>query len=111
MLVSIFLGFASPEPAFAARSGGRMGGRAPTMRSAPRPAARAPVVNNTYNRGPTVIMGGPRMGYGGGYGYGGGMGYGGFGFSPFGYNPALSIGLTLTDVFFREQQRQAYLTQ
>lgn len=36
MLVSALLSFGMPDPAFAARSGGRVGGRAPTMRSAPR---------------------------------------------------------------------------
>jgi hypothetical protein len=44
--------------------------------------------------------GGPGFGYSP-FGYGGGFGYG-YGGGLFGYNPALSLGLTLTDVFFRE---------
>lgn len=106
--------FMSVDPAFAARSGGRAGGRAP-MRSAPRPASRPAAPSRpsggSYERGynagasrggrTTVIMGGgPGFGYSP-FGYGGGFGYG-YGGGLFGYNPALSLGLTLTDVFFRE---------
>lgn len=76
------------DPAFAARSGGRVGGR--SFSAAPRGA----MVNGVNPRGgsTTIIMGGPRFGYSP-FGYGGGL---------FGYNPALSLGLTLTDVLIRE---------
>lgn len=115
--------FSTVDPAEAARSGGRVGGRAPSssMRSAPRPAARPSAPSSSsYNRGynagasrggnTTVIMGGGRgFGYSPfGMGYGGGFGYG-YGGGLFGYNPALSLGLTLFDVSIRENQRQAYL--
>lgn len=111
MLAAVVLtGF--PDDAMAARgggggrSGGRVGGRA--FSSAPRPNMSRPSAaprggggTTTINRGPTVIFGSP--GYGRGFGYGG-MGYGGgfgmYGMGPFGYgyNPGLSIGLTIADV-------------
>lgn len=112
-----------PDNAMAARSGGRVGGRSfssPSRMAAPRAAPRAAPSSSysggsrtTINRGPTVIFGG-----GGGYGYGGyrpfspfgfgGMGgYGMYGMGPYGYgyNPALSIGLTVADVLINEQRR------
>ena len=94
----------------AARSGGRMGGRAPAMRSAPMRSA-------------------PMRARRGGGGYGGGYGGGrtnviispgiGMGMSPFGYgygygygiSPGAYLGLTLAETLLREQQRQAYLEQ
>lgn len=114
-ICSVF--FMSVDPAYAARSGGRVGGRAPSYsaRSAPRAAAPRATANKSYSssssyergynagasRGgrTTVIMGGgPGFGYSP-FGYGGyGFGYGGL----FGYNPALSLGLTLADVVLRE---------
>ena len=102
------------------RSGGRMGGRAPssTFRSAPRSAPRAAPSSGgsrtTINTGPTIINRGGGYGYGyGGYrsfspfGFGGMGGYGMYGMGPFGYgyNPALSIGLTVADVLINEQRR------
>ena len=96
---------AAPMDAEAARSGGRMGGRAPAMRSAPMRSA--------------PMRGGG--GYGGGYGGGRtnviispGIG---MGMSPFGYgygygiSPGAYLGLTLAETLLREQQRQAYLEQ
>ena len=89
----------------AARSGGRMGGRAPAMRSAPMRSA--------------PMRGGG--GYGGGYGGGRTNVYVspgiGMGMSPFGYgygygiSPGAYLGLTLAETLLREQQRQAYLEQ
>ena len=96
---------AAPMDAEAARSGGRMGGRAPAMRSAPMRSA--------------PMRGGG--GYGGGYGGGRTNVYVspgiGMGMSPFGYgygygiSPGAYLGLTLAETLLREQQRQAYLEQ
>lgn len=104
------LGTLNPEPALAARSGGRAGGRAPSRPAAtrtysrPAPQATRTRVNN-YNIGIAPPI------YGGGFGYGGyGMGYspfigGGLGYYGFGWNPALTLGLTLGDALIRETQR------
>ena len=96
---------AASMDAEAARSGGRMGGRAPAMRSAPMRSA--------------PMRGGG--GYGGGYGGGRTNVYVspgiGMGMSPFGYgygygiSPGAYLGLTLAETLLREQQRQAYLEQ
>ena len=106
MIASVFMLTAFPDAAFAARSGGRVGGRAgfsSAARTAPRTSATGggTVINRTYNTGPTVVMGG-RYGYGfSPFGFGGYCLYGG----PFGYNPALSLGFTFAEVLIREQQR------
>jgi len=94
----------SPMDAEAAgRSGGRVGGRAPAMRSAPS-RSYAPRTSSRTN-----IYVSPGIGYGG-FGYGGvfpGYGYG------FGGGPGLGtyLGLSLAETFLREQQRQAFLEQ
>ena len=116
--------FASVDPAFAAKSGGRVGGRAfssrttsgPSMSSsrsgvnsstrtyaAPRTQNRT-TTNYYINRGPSVVYGSP-FGYGMGYG-GYGLGFGGFGF---GWNPGLTLGLSITDALIREAERYSYL--
>ena len=78
-----------PEDALAARSGGRVGGRA--FRSAPRPTVRAPRSSGSYRGGGGgyssggVYVAPPLYGYGGGLGYGYGGGFFGptFFVSPF----------------------------
>jgi hypothetical protein len=103
-----------PTTFIAARSGGRVGGRAP-MRSAPRPSA--PRTQN-YNSGPRTNINVITPGVGvypryGGYGYGGYGGYGGgFGYGPFGFSTGsvgLDVGIGVTEMLIREQQRQAFL--
>jgi hypothetical protein len=105
-----FLTLGMVDPAEAARTGGRVGGRAPVSRSAPRPAAAsrsysAPSTNVYVNPAPRVYVS-PGIGYGGfgGYGYGG-YGYGG------GVSPGTYLGISLVETFMREQQRQAYLQE
>lgn len=92
-LLAAAITFSPIDPAEAARSGGRVGGRVSSTRRAPAPSqARRPVTN---------VYVAPTMGYGYGMGYGGyGMGGGGTG---------LYLGLSLAEAFLREQQRQAYL--
>jgi len=102
------LTFAPVDPAFAAKSGGRVGGRVTStgsvkssadtktakssanVKAAAPAAAPAPQVTNVYMTQP--------MGYGG-YGGGGGSGMG------------LFVGAELVNMYFKEQQRQAYLKQ
>ena len=65
--------------------------------------ARAPHYSTTNN----YVFGVSPMGYGRGYYPGGGFGFGGpFGY---GYNPSLTIGLSVTDAILREVQRQQFL--
>ena len=93
--------FSPVDDAQAARSGGRVGGRAPVSRSAPSRSVAAP--QRTTN-----VYVAPSMGMGYGMGYGGyGMGYGGYG----GGGTGLYLGLSVAEMFLREQQRQAYLQQ
>ena len=88
------------------------------FRSAPRSMGRtntrtyaAPRINN-YNIGGMRGMG---MGYG--YGMpGGGFGYGmnpfmGASYYGFGWNPALTIGLSIGEALIRENQRQVFLQE
>ena len=103
MIAAVMLtGF--PDDAMAARSGGRVGGRSfsSATRSAPRTATRAysggggrTIINN----GPRVIIGGPMYSP---FGFGGGFGMYGLGPFGYGYNPALSLGLTFAEVAIRE---------
>ena len=98
---------AAPMDAEAARSGGRMGGRAPAMRSAPiRRALRAAAAATAarYGGGRTNVIISPGIGMGmSPFGYGYGYGYG--------ISPGAYLGLTLAETLLREQQRQAYLEQ
>jgi len=94
------LAFGPIDDASAARSGSRVGGRAPVSRSAPSRSAPAPQHTNVY------IAPAPVYGGGYGYGYGGGGGFFGGGISTGAY-----LGLSLVDTLIREQQRQAYLQQ
>ena len=100
-LMAAALVFSPVDDAQAARSGGRVGGRAPVSRSAPSRSVAAP--QRTTN-----VYVAPSMGMGYGMGYGGyGMGYGGYG----GGGTGLYLGLSVAEMFLREQQRQAYLQQ
>jgi hypothetical protein len=102
-LLAAGLVFCPADDAHAARgggrgSGGRVGGRAPTMRAAPR-------------RSTTNIYVAPSVGYGmpmGGYGYGG-YGYGGYGYSSPGLG--LYMGLSFAEALLRESQRQVFIQQ
>jgi hypothetical protein len=85
------------------------------MRSAPRSAPRVQNYNSAPRTNINVIT--PGVGYGGyrggygGYGYGG-YGYGGFGYGPFGLSTGsvgLDVGIGVTEMLIREQQRQAFL--
>ncbi|KAD6794928.1 hypothetical protein R6Q59_021178 [Mikania micrantha] len=85
------LTFGSIDPAFAAKSGGRIGGQA--FRSAPNqsaPRSSSPRINNSRTNiyiNPPVAP--PLIG---GYGYG----YGGWGWSPFSYfvpGPSVAVGI------------------
>ena len=97
----------SPDDAMAARSGGRVGGRSfsSASRSAPRSATRAYAGGGggggrtIINNGPRVIIGGPMYSP---FGFGGGFGMYGMGPFGYGYNPALSLGLTFAEVAIRE---------
>jgi len=102
-LLSVLLVMAPISEANAARAGGRVGGRAPSVsRSAP---SRSPSTTNVYTAPPArttnVYVGGG--GYGG-YGYGG-YGYGG------GISTGTYLGISLVETLIREQQRQAFLQQ
>eukprot|EP00427_Karlodinium_veneficum_P017746 CAMPEP_0169140850 /NCGR_PEP_ID=MMETSP1015-20121227/43884_1 /TAXON_ID=342587 /ORGANISM="Karlodinium micrum, Strain CCMP2283" /LENGTH=260 /DNA_ID=CAMNT_0009206973 /DNA_START=52 /DNA_END=834 /DNA_ORIENTATION=- len=110
--LAALLAFGTPDMAEAARSGGRVGGRAPAARSMPRSSSSSntnvyvnpqPSTNIYVSPGPSLFPGG---GYGYGYGYGGYGGFGGGGISTGTY-----LGLSLVDTFIREQQRQQYLQQ
>jgi hypothetical protein len=94
-LLAGLVAFSPLDEAQAARSGSRVGGRAPVTRSAPsRPATHT----NVYIA--------PAPVYGGGYGYGYGGGLFGGGISTGAY-----LGLSLVDTLIREQQRQQFLQQ
>ena len=105
-LLALLLVAGPVDEAQAARMGGRMGGRAPSM-----------------GRMGGGMGGGMRGGYGGGMrggtnvyvspGMGMGMGYGYGMMSPFGFgiSPGAYLGLSLAELFVREQQRQAFLEQ
>jgi hypothetical protein len=104
-LFAAALVFSPMQDANAARSGGRVGGRAPVSRpsvsSGTRSSFAAPArsTTNVY-MAPSMGMGyGYGGGYGGGYGYGGGFGGGG--------GAGLYLGLSVAESFLREQQRQA----
>ena len=98
---------AAPMDAEAARSGGRMGGRAPAMRSAPMrsaPMRGGGGYGGGYGGGRTNVIISPGIGMGmSPFGYGYGYGYG--------ISPGAYLGLTLAETLLREQQRQAYLEQ
>lgn len=98
-VLAALLTMAPVDDAFAAgRSGGRVGGRAPSRPSVSRSAPSPARATNVYVA-PTPM-------YGGGMGYG--MGYGGFGG---GMSTGTYLGLSLAESFIREQQRQTYLQQ
>jgi len=102
-ILSALLVMAPVSEANAAR-GGRVGGRAPVSRAAPRRAA--PSTTNVYTspRPVTNVYMSPGYGgYGGGYGYGGGFGGG--------ISTGTYLGISLVETLIREQQRQAYLQQ
>lgn len=108
-LIATFLAaavaIAPMDAAHAARSGGRVGGRAPSSaaRSMPRGGASyAPRGGASYAPRTTNVYVAPSMGYGYGMGYG--MGYGGI-------SPGTYLGLSLVETLIREQQRQAFLQQ
>jgi hypothetical protein len=115
-MLAALLTLAPVDDALAARSGGRVGGRArPSMsrsassmsRSAsPRAAPKASSSSYTAPATTNVYVA-PSVSYGG---YGGGYGYGGFG-GGFGVSPGAYLGMSLVDTLIREQQRQAYLQQ
>jgi hypothetical protein len=105
-MLAALLTLAPADDALAARSGGRVGGRAPVVsRSAPRAAPKASSSSYTAPATTNVIVA-PSVGYG----YGGGFGYGGFG-GGFGISPGAYLGMSVVDSLIREQQRQAYLQQ
>merc|ERR1719488_421720 len=105
-LLSALLVMSPISEANAARAGGRVGGRAPSVsRSAP---SRSTSTTNVYTAPPartTNVYVSP--GYGGGYGYGG---YGGYGYGG-GISTGTYLGISLVETLIREQQRQAFLQQ
>ena len=103
--------FSFPGEAYAAKSGGRVGGRAFSSRAAPSSSSfgNGSRPGNSmfggYRRGPTIIYGGgfnPFGMFGSPF-----MNFGMFGVGPFGfgYNPTLSLGLTFADVLIQESRR------
>jgi len=121
LMLAASIAFAPLDSAEAARSGGRVGGRAPVSRSAPSraPSAISQPHTNVYVSPAPVYGGGMGMGYGGGYGGGMGMGYGGGygggfgggGFGGGGISTGTYLGISLVETLIREQQRQTYLQQ
>ena len=109
LMLAASIAFAPLDSAEAARSGGRVGGRAPVSRSAPSraPSAISQPHTNVYVSPAPVYGGGMGMGYGGGYG--GGFGGGGFGGG--GISTGTYLGISLVETLIREQQRQTYLQQ
>mmetsp|Transcript_15278 Transcript_15278/g.48462 ORF Transcript_15278/g.48462 Transcript_15278/m.48462 type:complete len:238 (+) Transcript_15278:14-727(+) len=103
-LLAGLVAFAPLDEAQAARSGGRVGGRAPVTRSAPSRSTPAPASHTNVYIAPAPVYGG---GYGGGYGYG----YGGGMFGGGGISTGAYLGLSLVDTLIREQQRQQFLQQ
>jgi hypothetical protein len=102
----------APLAAFAARSGGRVGGRAPAAR-APSRSYSAPSSSrtNVYVTPPTRTNVYVTPGFGG-YGYGGygGYGYGGYGRGSLAVDGAF-LGLSLIDSIRREEERRRYIEQ
>ena len=98
--------FSFPGEAYAAKSGGRVGGRAFSSRAAAKNSSfgsgsrpeNSMFGGRIYRRGPTILFGGgfhPFGMFGSPF-----MNFGMFGVGPFGfgYNPTLSLGLTFADV-------------
>lgn len=93
------------QDAHAARSGGRVGGRAPISIS--RPSPRSSAAPSSFGGGArsttNIYLGGPSIGLG--YGYGA-YGYGAYDVVGGGNGLGLYMGLSIAEAFIREQQRQ-----